>query len=328
MGGKAWWTGMVAASVVTAAAFGSGGCKKSARPPEKGAAVEEREDAGAGRGGPPRVVELPDGAMAAVIEPSGDASLLHPPAELAPARAEFLCPGKEEFEPTKPDPQPGFTMDDIFALFPDMPHDKVPIDVRTEGGNLKCEVWPGTAPRAAAIFLGLATGARAWWHPCRHEWVRGEPYYDETSFHAVVPTEKLEAGCLYRGCEAAAGFATDVAEPGAPFDKPGLLIMPRHGGAGIFAILDCAWKVPEPTKMMEGTCEFQPAARALSSDWVAFGECKHDGLMSPIYQLARVAPDRHLDPHAIHWLRAVGPSTEYYRWRPEGAAGDGGEGGD
>ena len=218
-----------------------------------------------------------------MIEPVGRRKPAAPPVDLAPVRPEFLCPGQEEFEASAPDPQAGFSMEDLYALFPDMPHDKVQVDVKTEQGNIKCEVWPATAPRAAATFLGLATGARAWWHPCRHEWVRAKPFYDETSFYSVVPAQKLEAGCLYRGCEAAAGFAAELAEGGAPLNKPGLLVMRRSGPAGVFGILDCAWNAPEPTKLMEGTCELGPEVASLASD-CRVGSCEHEGLMSAIYR--------------------------------------------
>jgi Cyclophilin type peptidyl-prolyl cis-trans isomerase/CLD len=312
----AWFVLVAAAAFVPSGA----GCKKSSKPPERTGAEGELDGSGAppGTAMPSRLVETADGTMLAVIEPTGDANLLHPPTEVAAERAEFSCPGNEAFDPTEPDPQGDFSMDDLYRLFPDMPHDKVPVEINTEAGRIQCEVWPAVAPRAAAIFLGLATGARAWWHPCKQEWVIGEPYYDQTTFHSVEPAVKIEAGCLFRGCESAAGFAAHVTEGGAPFDKPGLMVMPREGKGGVFGILDCAWKTPEPTKVTEGRCEFEPAARQLSAGWVAFGECPHQGLLSAVYRLARVAPDRHLDPHAIHWLRAVSPTTEYYRYRPGG----------
>jgi cyclophilin family peptidyl-prolyl cis-trans isomerase len=324
MSRQTWGIGIALA----AAALAAGGCKKSAKPPEPtGENESQRGDASGTPGStePTRIVETADGAVLAIVEPSGDANLLHPSTEVSAERAEFVCPGDEAFEPTAPDPQPNFTMNDLYALFPDMQRDKVPVQIKTEGGDIQCEVWPAVAPQAVAMFLGLATGARAWWHPCKHEWVTGEPYYDETTFHSVEPTVKIEAGCLFRGCESAAGFPTNLAEAGAAIDKPGLMVMPRKGNGGVFGLLDCNWVAPEPTKLLEGRCEFQPAARALSSDWVAFGECPHPGLSGPIYRLARVAPDRRQDPHAIHWLRAVSPTTEYYRYRPGGAApADGG----
>jgi len=314
---------MVGAVVLVAAPLG---CKKGAKPPER-TGNDEEPDAGAGPAqntGPTKLVETADGAVLAIVEPGGDADLLHPPKEVTPERAEFACPGQEEFEASVPDPQPDFDMDDLRALFPDLAPDKVPVEINTEEGKIQCEVWPQQAPRAAAIFLGLATGARAWWHPCKHEWVVGQPYYDETSFHDVAPAEKIEAGCLYRGCEAGAGFPAAISDGGAAFDRPGLLVMRRDGPAGVFGILDCAWTPPEPTKITEGACEFRPEARALQSDWVAFGLCQHEGLASTVYRLARVAPDRHLDPRALHWLRAVSPTTEYYRYRPAGETADGG----
>lgn len=311
--------------VVVLALAAGGGCKKSSAPPERTADEPDEADAG---GAPRRpagqTVAVADGTIYNILEPTHDASLLEPPKDLSPVRAEFACPGQEQFEPSAPDPQPAFSIDDLRRLFPDLQDEKVPLEINTESGKITCEVWPRVAPQAVAQFLGLATGARPWWHPCRHEWVVGEPYYDGSTFYDTEPALKIESGCLYRGREACAGFAAEITEPGAPLDKPGLLVAPRRGPAGTFAILDCAWKVPEPTKLTEGTCEFGTEARALGRDWVAFGVCPHDGLGHAVYRLARLLRDRQTDPHAIHWLRPFSPNNEYYRYRPNAPAADGG----
>jgi len=310
--------------LLAALAPAAGGCKKSSAPPEPRAGEPETPDAAATP--PPRgqTVVVADGTVYNILEPTNDASLLEPPKELSPVRAEFHCPGQEQFEPTTPDPAPDFSIDDLRRLFPDLPDEKIPLEINTESGKFTCEVWPRLAPHAVAQFLGLATGARPWWHPCRHEWVVGEPYYDGSTFYSLQPATKIESGCLYRGCEASAGFTSSIDEPGAPFDKPGLLVIPRHGPAGTFAILDCAWRVPEPTKMTEGTCEFGPEARAMGRDWVALGLCPHTGLGHAVYRLARLLRDRQADPHGIRWLRPFSPTNEYYRYRPNAPAADGG----
>ncbi|MBN1772219.1 MAG: peptidylprolyl isomerase [Deltaproteobacteria bacterium] len=310
--------------LVALVGLAAGGCKKSSAPPERTADEPEGEDVGAAPQPRGRTTAVVDGTVYNILEPTHDASLLEPPKDLSPVRVEFACPGKEEFEPTMPDPQPGFSIEDLRRLFPDLQDEQVPVEINTESGKIECEVWPQVAPQAVAQFLGLATGARPWWHPCRHEWVVGEPYYDGSTFYSVQPAFKIESGCLYRGCEASAGFDAAITEPGAPIDKPGLLVLPRRGPAGTFAILDCAWRVPEPTKMTEGTCEFGAEARALGRDWVAFGVCPHSGIGHAVYRLARLLRDRQADPHAIHWLRPFSPANEYYRYRPDAPAADAG----
>lgn len=310
--------------LVALTASAAGGCKKSSAPPEPRADEPEEPVADAASRPRGQTVAVVDGTIYNILEPTHDASLLEPPKELSPVRAEFHCPGEEQFQPATPDPQPNFSMDDLRRLFPDLPDEKIPLEINTESGKFQCEVWPKLAPQAAAQFLGLATGARPWWHPCRHEWVVGQPYYDGSTFYSLTPAVKIESGCLYRGCEASAGFESSITEAGAPFDRPGLLVIPRRGPAGTFAILDCAWRVPEPTKMMEGTCEFSADARALSRDWVALGVCPHTGLGHAVYRLARLLRDRRADPHAIHWLRPFSPTNEYYRYRPNAPAADGG----
>jgi hypothetical protein len=317
------------ALLLFAAALSTAGCTRCRKgsPP---APVDDAEDGGGDASAavpenqtPVRVVTA-DGVQHHIYEQ------MNPPPDpadvegFAPVRAEFACPRQEQLEPTLPDPQPGFSMETLRGFFPDMPRAEIPVSINTEAGMIECVVWADAAPQAAALFLGLATGARAWWHPCRHEWVSGRPYYDELTFQKVEPAVYVESGCLDHRCQSGAGIATGITDRGGGFDRPGLLIMAREGPAGRFGIVDCRWDAPEPTKLTEGECRLEAEATRLQQDWVAFGACGHTGLGHTVYRLARVVPDRHLDPRALHWLRAAAPDGTFYRHRttpPDGEEG-------
>ncbi len=312
------WVVCIAAA--SSAAWGAAGCKKKARPPAPRVQDEEPGGTPSDAGSPTRRFEV-DGVIYNIIEPPTEPDAGRPGGALRPVRDEFACPGAEALEPTEPDPQPGFGLEHLWALFPDMPREKVQVKIDTDQGPAECEVWPQVAPRAAAVFLGLATGARAWWHPCERRWVAGRPYYDKTRFTKVAPAGKLETGCLYEGCEAAAGFEVAFDDAGPALDRAGLMIAPRAGPAGAFALVDCQWVPAEPVKPLQGACHMDPAVAGMAAEWVAFGACPHAGITDVIYRLARVARDRHIDPHAIYWIRATKPGGGYYRHVPEPPAG-------
>lgn len=304
-----------ALAALAAVALPAQACKRKAQPPTP------EEDPGDGDAETP--VNAPvtrieaDGTVYNVIEPRGEPTTLRRPEGIVPIGKAFACENDEAFEPTEPDPQPGFGWEDLRNIYPDMPQDKVAIVLDTEQGRAECEVWPVRAPQATANFIGLALGVRAWWHPCEHRWVRESPYYAGLRFHGVHPGLKVDAGCLYQNCEAGAGFHQAITEAGAPLNEAGLIIAPRDGPSGAFSLVDCQWRPTEPNKPLDGKCDLSPDLLSLASDWVAFGRCPHEGLSAIIYRLARTASDAHLDPRALHAIWVKKPEGGFYRYPPE-----------
>ena len=56
------------------------------------------------------------------------------------------------------------------------------------------ELLPKVAPIGVDNFIGLATGTKDWTSPVTHEKKHGEPLYDGTIFHRVIPNFMIQGG--------------------------------------------------------------------------------------------------------------------------------------
>jgi cyclophilin family peptidyl-prolyl cis-trans isomerase len=65
--------------------------------------------------------------------------------------------------------------------------------MRTSRGDIYLELLPASAPRNVANFIALAEGTAELAHPLTGERVR-MPYYDNLSFHRVLPGYLVQAG--------------------------------------------------------------------------------------------------------------------------------------
>ncbi|TVR48148.1 MAG: peptidylprolyl isomerase [Planctomycetota bacterium] len=65
--------------------------------------------------------------------------------------------------------------------------------IATNHGDIIVELYPDSAPQSVAIFLGLAEGSRAWQDPHSGD-MQQRPYYDNTTFHRVIPDFMIQGG--------------------------------------------------------------------------------------------------------------------------------------
>src|SRR5947209_20498721 len=56
----------------------------------------------------------------------------------------------------------------------------------TTAGDLTCTLFPDTAPKTVANFIGLAKGTKEWTDPTTGQ-KQTKPLYDGTIFHRVIP---------------------------------------------------------------------------------------------------------------------------------------------
>ncbi|TVR49223.1 MAG: peptidylprolyl isomerase [Planctomycetota bacterium] len=77
--------------------------------------------------------------------------------------------------------------------------------ISTSHGDIIAELFPDAAPQTVQIFLGLATGERAWRDPESGQMVR-RPYYDGTIFHRVIPGFMIQGGDILGTGAGGAGF--------------------------------------------------------------------------------------------------------------------------
>jgi peptidyl-prolyl cis-trans isomerase A (cyclophilin A) len=97
------------------------------------------------------------------------------------------------FNAAQGDPVEGlFSLDEALAGLPT--EGELWVEFVTDRGIVDCRLFEDLTPVSVANFVGLARGLRPWFDADVGEWVEGQPYYDGTSFHRVIPGFMIQGG--------------------------------------------------------------------------------------------------------------------------------------
>jgi peptidyl-prolyl cis-trans isomerase A (cyclophilin A) len=153
----------------------------------------------------------------------------------------------------------------------------------TSMGTMTCRLFDKQAPNAVANFVGLATGTKDWTDPATKQKVHGQPFYDGTTFHRVIPEFMIQGGDRLGTGEGDAGYMfRDEFDPNLNFDVPGRLAMANSGpdtnGSQFFIT-----EVPYPS---------------LDQHYVIFGQCDEHSVLveSSIARVNRDGNDKPIEP--------------------------------
>jgi peptidyl-prolyl cis-trans isomerase A (cyclophilin A) len=161
----------------------------------------------------------------------------------------------------------------------------------TSMGQMTCKLFDKQAPVAVANFVGLATGTKEFTDPATKQKTK-RPYYDNTTFHRVIPGFMIQAGDPLGTGEGDPGYSfNDEFDPALNFDVPGRLAMansgPNTNGSQFFIT-----EGPQPS---------------LDQKYVIFGQCD-DHSVSVAMAIARVnrdSNDKPLDPVTLKKVTVV-----------------------
>ena len=99
-------------------------------------------------------------------------------------------------------------------------------------GRLTCKLYSQQAPITVANFIGLSDGAKDWVDPVTLKKVHGQPFYNGTTFHRVIPNFMIQGGDrVGNGTGDPGYFFQDEFDPTLTFDDPGRLAMANSGPA-------------------------------------------------------------------------------------------------
>jgi peptidyl-prolyl cis-trans isomerase A (cyclophilin A) len=159
----------------------------------------------------------------------------------------------------------------------------------TSMGQMTCKLFDKQAPNAAANFVGLATGTKDWTDPATKQKVHGQPFYDGTTFHRVIPEFMIQGGDRLGTGEGDPGYMfKDEFDPNLNFDVPGRLAM-ANSGANTNGSQFFITEVPYPS---------------LDQHYVIFGQCdEHSVLVEQ--SIARVNRDGNDKPQEPVVLKKV-----------------------
>jgi len=159
----------------------------------------------------------------------------------------------------------------------------------TSMGRITCQFFQQQAPKAVANFIGLAEGSIDWTDPDTKKKQHHKPYYDNTTFHRVIPEFMIQGGDPTGTGMGDPGYSfDDEVNPDLNFDKPGRLAMansgPNTNGSQFFIT--------------------EQAYDSLNQHYTLFGQCD-DSSVEVVKTIARVQRDSNDKPVAPVTLKKV-----------------------
>lgn len=187
-----------------------------------------------------------------------------------PAMAQQSAPASAQDLPDTPQPT---------SLHPNGPT----VVMDTSMGRITCQFFQKQAPTAVANFIGLATGTKDWVDPRTEKKVHGKPYYDNTTFHRVIPEFMVQGGDPTGTGMGDPGYSfNDEFDPNLNFDVAGRLAMansgPNTNGSQFFVT-----EVP---------------VESLNQHYTIFGQCDESSVLvvKTIARVQRDSNDKPLEP--------------------------------
>lgn len=101
---------------------------------------------------------------------------------------------KKAPQKTHPEPTAALAAPATSIALAGLPAGTIRARLETSEGAVHCALEPATAPRAVALFVGLATGRASWLDPRAHAVVT-RPMYRELTFFRAVPNGFVQTGC-------------------------------------------------------------------------------------------------------------------------------------
>jgi peptidyl-prolyl cis-trans isomerase A (cyclophilin A) len=159
----------------------------------------------------------------------------------------------------------------------------------TSMGRITCQFYQQQAPKTVANFIGLAEGTIDWTDPATKKKQHHKPFYDNTTFHRVIPEFMIQGGDPTGTGMGDPGYSfNDEVDPNLNFDGPGKLAMansgPNTNGSQFFVT--------------------EQAVDSLNQHYSLFGQCD-DSSVEVVKAIARVQRDGNDKPLSPVVLKKV-----------------------
>lgn len=201
------------------------------------------------------------------------------------------------FNAAQGDPIDGiFELEDALDGLPGPEAGALWVELVTSRGVIDCVLYEDLAPTTVANFVGLARGLRPWFDREREEWISGEPYYDGTIFHRVIPSFIIQGGDpTGTGTGNPSYVLPDEFHPSLHHDGGALSMAnkgPNTGSAQFFVVL-------EPAVHLDGSN-------------TVFGRCTGDGvaIANEIANVPVGANDKPVTDEVLRTVRIVRRPSE------------------
>jgi len=162
----------------------------------------------------------------------------------------------------------------------------------TSMGRITCQFFQKQAPNAVANFIALANGTKEYTDPVTNKKVRNKRYYDNTTFHRVIPEFMIQGGDPTGTGMGDPGYSfNDELDPNLNFDVPGRLAMANSGpntNGGQFFVTEQAYD-------------------SLNQHYTIFGQCDDSSVLvvKTIARVQRDSNDKPLEPVVLKKVTIV-----------------------
>jgi peptidyl-prolyl cis-trans isomerase A (cyclophilin A) len=164
--------------------------------------------------------------------------------------------------------------------------------IDTTMGRLTCKLYDKQAPLAVANFIGLSEGTKDWTDPTSLKKVHGQPFYNGTAFHRVIPGFMIQGGDKLGDGRGDPGYYfQDEFDPSLTFSEPGRLAMANSG----------------PSTNGSQFFITEAPVEQLNNKHTIFGQCDSHSvlLVASIARVARNADDKPETPVVINKIIIV-----------------------
>lgn len=190
------------------------------------------------------------------------------------------------------DPVEGFVeLDVALAGIPGPADGELWAEIVTNRGVIDCRLFERLTPVTVANFVALSRGLRPWYDRDADAWVDGEPYYDGSTFHRVIPGFMIQGGDPTATGRGNPGYVIpDEVHPELAHDGGALSMAnkgPNTGSAQFFVVL-------EPAPHLDGA-------------HTVFGRCTVEGVevANAIASVAVGANDKPVEDERVETVRIV-----------------------
>jgi peptidyl-prolyl cis-trans isomerase A (cyclophilin A) len=183
--------------------------------------------------------------------------------------------------------------------------------IETSAGKFTCTLFEDKVPHAVSNFIGLAEGTLDWTNPVSHAKKHGEPLYDGTIFHRVIPNFMIQGGDPAGNGSGGPGYKlADEFTKDLKFDRPGRLAYANSGpdtNGSQFFITEVAYPSLDPCLEAKG-CMRGGRHVPEGYGYTIFGECGPMSLVSKIARMSRdMSNDRPANPVRIVHIKIERP---------------------
>jgi len=164
--------------------------------------------------------------------------------------------------------------------------------IDTTMGRLTCKLYDKQAPITVANFIGLADGTKEWTDAKTLKKVHGQPFYNGTTFHRVIPGFMIQGGDRAGNGTGDPGYYfQDEFDPSLTFNEPGRLAMANSG----------------PSTNGSQFFITEAPVEQLNGKHTIFGQCDSHTvlLVASIARVARSADDKPDTPVVINKITIV-----------------------